>query len=237
LPSYHFQSSVAAPQPAQQLAVGLSLTAPYPMAVQGALKLTFVASVFADDPSVQFASGGRTANFSIPANSTQALFNGNLAIPLQTGTTAGDIVITPAFAISGGFDVTPASPTVLTFTIPRAAPQVLAAGITSQTLNSFTIVLNGYSTTRGLQQLNIQITPKQGEKFSSTQLTVDTRSASAAWFQSAASQSTGGSFSLAVPFNLQNGSSTDDLVHRLQSLSISATNEAGQSNAVSLNIQ
>ena len=60
-------------------------------------------------------------------------------------------------------------------------------------------------------------------------------SASAAWYQGAASQGTGGSFLAAIPFVLANGS-TDDLVHLLQSVSITATNDSGVSTAVTVPI-
>lgn len=185
LPGYQFQGPSGNQQPAQQPSFGLTLASPYPLALQGTMKLTFVSTVFTDDPAIQFASGGRTANFTIPANSTKVLFSGNAtSMALQTGTTAGNIVITPTFTTMGGFDLTPASPDVLTLTIQRSAPQLLSASVTSQTLNSFTLVLNGYSTTRSIRQFDIQITPKQGQNFTTTHLTIDVSSASSAWFQS-----------------------------------------------------
>jgi hypothetical protein len=237
LPGYQFQGPSGNQQPAQQPVFSLTLASPYPLALQGSLTLTFVSTVFTDDPAIQFASGGRTVSFKIPANSTQALFSGNAAsLALQTGTTAGNIVITPAFAIQGGFDLTPSSPNVLSLTIQRSAPQLLNASVTSQTLSSFTVVLNGYSTTRAIRQLDIQITPKQGQNFSVTHLTVDVSSASSAWFQGAASQGFGGSFLVAIPLILANGNTTADLVHMLQSLSITATNDVGASSAVSVTI-
>jgi hypothetical protein len=237
LPAYSFQGPSGNQQPAQQSAVGLTLTAPYPSTLQGTLKLTFVSSVFTDDPSIQFASGGRSINFTIPANTTQALFTANATtIAMQTGTTAGNIVITPSFAMQSGFDLTPASPNVLNLTVQRSAPQLLSASISGQTLTSFTVALSGYSTTRGIRQLDIQVTPKSGQNFSVSHLTIDVSSSSGAWFQSTVSQGFGGSFLVAIPFSLSNGSTTDDLVHLLQSLSITATNDVGASNAVSVAI-
>ena len=236
LPSYQFQTPTTSPQPAQQPAVGLALSAPYPVDINGALKLTFVSSVFTDDPAIQFATGGRTVNFTVPANSTQALFNLNPSIALQTGTTAGSIVITPSFAMRSGFDMTPSTPDALTITVPRTAPQIISATVTSASTTSFTVALSGYSTTRTIRQLDVQFTPKAGESFSTTRMSIDVTSASSAWYQGAASQTTGGSFLAAIPFVLQNGSSTEDLVHRLQSLSITATNDAGVSTPVTVPI-
>jgi hypothetical protein len=237
LPSYQFQTPSASPQPAQQPAVGLTLAAPYPVALEGKLALSFVSSVFTDDPAIQFASGGRTVSFAIPANSTQAVFNGSTSIGLQTGTTEGTIVITPSFTMSGGFDMTPAAPSTLSLAIPRSAPQLLSATIASPTTTSFTVVLTGFSTTRALSQLDVQITPQPGVNLTTTHLTIDVTTAASSWYQSSASQTAGGSFLAAIPFVLQNGSSTDDLVHRLQSLSITATNQAGVSSSVTVPIQ
>jgi hypothetical protein len=138
--------------------------------------------------------------------------------------------------MQGGFNMTPATPDSLTLTIARSAPQLLSASITSQTLNSFTLVLSGFSTTRTVRQLDIQITPRQGENFSTTRLTLDVSSASSGWFQSAASQPFGGAFVVAIPFVLQSGSSADDLVRRLQLLSVTATNELGASNGLEVPI-
>jgi hypothetical protein len=156
---------------------------------------------------------------------------------LLTGTTAGSIVITPSFSMRSGFDMTPAAAAALTIPISKTAPQLLNASIASQTATSFTLVLNGYSTTRAMRQLDVQFTPKQGESFSTTRLTLDVSTASASWYQSTASQGTGGSFLAAIPFVLANGGSTDDLVHRLQSLSVTATNDVGVSTTVTVPIQ
>src|SRR5262249_40981093 len=107
LPSYQFQRVTSNTLPAQQPTVDLTFSAPYAQSFQGPLRLTFLSTVSPDDPSIHFASGGRTVNFTVPANSTQALFNGTAtSIPLQTGTTAGDIVLTQSFTLPGGFDLT-----------------------------------------------------------------------------------------------------------------------------------
>jgi len=175
--------------------------------------------------------------FTIPANSNQALFNGTATIiALLTGTTAGNIVITPSFALTGGFDLTPSSPATLALTIQRSPPQLVSAGITSQTLTSFTVIINGYSTTHALRQLDIQFTPRQGQNFPNTHLTIDLSAVSAVWFQSAAAKGFGGSFVVALPFNLSNGNTVGDLVHVLQSLSITVSNDEGTSSAVSVPI-
>ena len=141
-------------------------------------------------------------------------------------------MITPSFTLQGGFDLTPSSPATLTVDIPRAVPQLLSGSVTARTLNSFTVTLNGISTSRALRQLDIQITPKSGESIQAAHLAVDIASSATSWFQSSTSQAFGGTFLVSIPFVLQNGSSTDDLVQRLQSVSITATNDTGSSTAL-----
>ena len=206
LPGYQFEGPSGTQAPAQQPTVGLSLASSYALPVQGTLTLTFVSSVFTDDPSIQFSSGGRTVNFTIPANSTRAVFSGGATnIALQTGTVAGNIVITPSFATQGGFNLTPPSPNTLTLTVGRLAPTLTSVNITSVTASGFTLTVNGFSTSRSLKQLDIDFMPKQGENFSATHLTVDVSAAAATWFQSASSQAFGGAFLVAIPFTLQSG--------------------------------
>jgi hypothetical protein len=238
LPAYSFTGPSGTEQPAQQPNLGLTLASPYPLPLEGTLTLVFNSNVFSDDTAIQFANGGRTVSFTIPANTTQALFSGNAtAVALQTGTTSGNIVITPAFTLPDGFNLTPASPAGITFTIPGLAPQLLTGTLASATTTGFTVTLTGYTTTRVLSKLNVQFTPVKGQSFNPAQLTVDVSSTSAAWFQGSAASGFGGSFLVAIPFALSGGSSGANLVDLLQSLSITATNDVGTSSAIAVPIQ
>jgi hypothetical protein len=233
LPAYSFVGPSGTEQPAQQPGIGLTLASPYPLPLQGSLTLAFDSNVFAGDTSIEFANGGTTVSFTIPANTTQALFSGNAtAVPLQTGTTSGNIVITPSFSLQNGFNVTPTSPATLTLAVPSLAPQLLNGSISATTTTGFTLTLSGYTTSRVLSQLSIQFTPVSGHTFNPTQLTIDVSSASASWFQGTAASDYGGSFLLEVPFVLSGGSTTANLVSFLQSLSVTATNNVGTSNQV-----
>ena len=113
---------------------------------------------------------------------------------------------------------------------------MLNASISAQTQTSFTVVLTGYSTVRALKQLDVNISPRAGETFTTTHLTIDVSTPASSWFGGATSQAFGGSFLVAIPFSLSNGSSNTDLVHLLQSLSITATNDVGASSAVAVTI-
>ena len=50
-------------------------------------------------------------NFTVPANTTEALFTNNATtVRLQTGTVAGTLKVIPSFATDGGYDLTPSAP-------------------------------------------------------------------------------------------------------------------------------
>jgi hypothetical protein len=89
---------------------------------------------------VQFVTGGLIVKFTIPANTTQALFGNNNAtqVKLQTGTVAGTISVTPKFLTTGGFDLTSQSPVTLAMPLQVSAPQLLDAQLTSWDAYNFT---------------------------------------------------------------------------------------------------
>jgi hypothetical protein len=235
LPKFSFTGVSATQEPMQQPAMGLTLSDPYPLPLQGTLTLDFVSEVFSGNPAVQFATGGRIARFTIPANGTEAVFdNGAKTVRMQTGTVAGNIVVTPAFATQASLDVTPANPNLCTTTVNRSAPKLLDAKITNRGLGGFVLSITGYSTTRTLKQLALDLTPSAGSQLAATHLTVDLQSASMLWYQSPGSQAFGSLFTVSFPITVQgNGSATEDRVAKLSSVSVTATNEIGASNSVS----
>ncbi len=90
--SFSGLSSTAAA--AQQLSGTLAPGAAYPQEITGQVTLAFQPDASlaspADDPSIQFSTGGRTASFTIPANSTAPV-----PFSLQTGTVAGNRIARP----------------------------------------------------------------------------------------------------------------------------------------------
>lgn len=239
LPAYSFSGASGTVSAFQQPAIGLALSAPYPIALTGTLTLAVTSDSFAADPAIQFGSGGLIVAFTIPANTTQALFNGvSPQIKLQTGTVAGTITTTPSFATSGGYNLTPGSPSALTLTIAPAAPVLLTAQIASTATNSFSIVVVGYATSRSMQKLNVQLTPAAGFSLPTTQFTVDASSAFTLWYQSASSQPYGSLFSVTIPFSLGGAvAAGQSLTTAIQSVAVTAVNEIGTSNSVSVPLQ
>ena len=104
---------------AQQPRLTVALGSPFPVDVVVTLTLTFVADNGGpDDPEIVFAAGGRTARVTIPAGA----LTGSADVGVQTGTTAGTIVITATLQASG-LDVTPSpAPPVGQSASPRLRP-------------------------------------------------------------------------------------------------------------------
>jgi hypothetical protein len=207
-------------QPAEQPVVRVQISAPYPLALTGTLSLAFApnAANNADDPAIQFSTGGRSVSFTIPAGQTQAVFPGG-DVGLQTGTTAGTITLTTALN-AGGSTVTCNCPLTQTIVIPRTAPSITGLRVT-RTATGFNVVVTGFSTTREVTQGVFRFAGSG--TLQTTELTVPLTATFNTWFQSAASSGFGGQFSLTIPFTIQGDTST------VNSVTVTLTNAAGNS--------
>ncbi len=236
LPGCKFVAPSGPQEPMQQPAIGLTLDAPYPLTLTGTLTLAFNSDVFANDPAVQFATGGRTVNFTIPANTTQAVFPQNATqIRIQTGTVAGTISVTPSFATEGGIDLTPASPPALNLVVPQSAPRLLSVVVSQKTSTGFTLMLTGYATSRSITQIDFQFTPAAGENVATTRLSLNAEPSFVAWYQSTQSQPYGSLFTATAPFTLQGDvKSASSVADTIQSVSVTLSNRQGTSNSVSV---
>jgi hypothetical protein len=217
--SYTGLSSTASS--AQQLSAALVLGAAYSQAIAGQVTLAFTPDPSlaspADDASIQFSTGGTTASFTIPANSTAPV-----PFALQTGTVAGAITLTVTWQAGGAALPSPAALTQ-TIQIAPAAP-VISAVTASTTASGFQVVVTGYSNTREVSQAVLQFTPAAGQTLQTTSLTVSLTNAADAWFQSAASDQYGSQFILTLPFNVSDGSA-----NAIGSVSVELVNGAGTS--------
>jgi len=187
------------------------------------------------DPAVQFSTGGRTVQFLIPANSTDAIFTGQgPQVRLQTGTVASTIVLTPSFSTQGSnITLTPDSPRPLQFDVPSVAPVLYSGRVTNQTANGFSLVLTGFSTTRSITSVNTQFTAAAGFVVPQTQFTVDLRQASTVWFQNPGSQAFGGQFTVSVPFSFRGTAPAGhSVLESIASLTVTVANESGTSNSL-----
>ncbi len=203
----------------QQLRVGVSLGNTFPVDVVVTLTLTFTPDSGADDPTVVFASGGRTARITVPAGAT----NGATDVGVQTGTVAGVITITAQMQASGQ-DVTPSPAPRTTTRIAAGAPVIISGSLTAvRNATGFTVTLNGYVTDREMTQAVFQFTAGTGANLQTTTLTVPLDATFAQYFNSAGATATGSQFTYTQPFTLTG--STQAVV----SVTVTLSNKIGQS--------
>jgi hypothetical protein len=215
--------------PAQQPRVGVDLTAATAVPLTGQLVLTFTptADVPSDDPAVQFATGGRSVSFTVPANSTRSDFGGSPDIAFSTGTVAATLRLVVTLR-NGTADVTPTSPDPnRTVTVERRAPTITSVAVASRTASGFEVVVVGYSTPRSLSQAAFRFSPRAGSNVQSGDVTLNVTSQFTTWYQSADSQQFGSQFRMRIPFTVQGD------INALGSVSVTLTNAAGTSEPTS----
>jgi hypothetical protein len=200
LPTVNISGLPATANAADQLKAHLELSSPYPAPVSGQLLLTFVSDVGGNDGTIQFSTGGRTAAFTIPANTTAATPD----LSIQTGTVAGTIRLVAQFQ-SFGIDITSSpAPTVTTHVNP-AAPTIVSTKLV-RTTNGFSIQVTGYSTSREVTQAVFHFTAASGNTLQSGDVAVSVQSMFAQWFQDASSTAFGSQFTFTQPFTVQGDS-------------------------------
>jgi hypothetical protein len=216
-------SNTAAPM--QQPSFTLALDAAYPQEITGQVTLAFQPDASlaapADDPSIQFSPSGRTASFTIPANSTTPV-----SFTFQTGSVAGTITFTVSW--QAGTATLPV-PAALTQAIQIAPAVPEMSNVTASTTSSgFQVVITGYSNTREVSQAILQFTAAAGQTLQTTSLTVSLTSAAVTWFQNSTSDQWGGTFILTLPFTVTNGSAS-----AIASVSVQLVNSQGTSTSAS----
>lgn len=240
LPDYRFEGPSGAQDPMTQPAVGLSLTQAYPLALTGTLTMNFYSEVGATDPAVQFATGGRTLTFTIPANSTRAVFpNSATQVRVQTGSVAGAISLTPSFqTLEGKIDLTPLSPASFGIAVPQSAPRLLGVSVTGKTAAGFSLLVTGLATGRSVTQMDFTFTPTAGENVTTSKITLPVESSFLAWYASTGALQYGSLFTATVPFTMQGDvSKVTSVVDTIQSVSVTITNRLGASSSLSVNLK
>ncbi|MEO8592807.1 MAG: choice-of-anchor D domain-containing protein [Candidatus Solibacter sp.] len=227
-----FAGLAATVLPLQQPAVGLSLDTPYPYDLNGQLTLSVSSDSFVIDPSVQFATGGRTVAFRIPANTRTAVFGSNNAqqVQFQTGSIAGTITVAASFAI-GTADVTPAVPPSSAVIVMPAPPQITNLTLGTVSPNTLELLMTGYSTNRSVSQLNLQVTPAGTGSLQTTVLTVNVTAAFSSWYQSASGIAFGSQFMASIPIIVSGP------ISAVRSISVTAQNSVGTSNTGTVTVQ
>jgi hypothetical protein len=207
---------------AQQITFGVHLASGYAFPIQGTATISFEpdAVMPADDQTIQFATGGRTASFTIPANATQSS-----SIALQTGSVSGTITLTFALqAVGVDLDASSLSQTIK---IARAAPAIQSVNVT-RTASGFTIQVQGLSTPRELTEVNLHFTQASGANLQTTDLAESLTAVTKQWYQGQASAQFGSQFILVLPITASQGSAT-----AVSGVSVVLKNSTGDSQKVS----
>jgi len=213
--------------PADQPAIGIQLASGYPVDISGQATLAFAPDAVdpIDNPQVQFSTGGRTVDFSIPAGQTSAVFPVP-SVSILTGTVAGTITLTMRFA-AGEQDITPSPEPAQTFQVRRLAPVITSLSVT-RTANGFDVRVVGYATPRQVTQATFTFTARSGANLQTTQISVPVDSAFTTWYGNhGASDQYGSAFTYTQPFTV-----TGDQ-NAVASVSVTLTNAEGTSSSAS----
>lgn len=211
--------------PAEQPAASVQLAQSYPLALTCTLTLTFASSAGGvDDPAIQFSSGGRSAQVSIPAGTTVSP-----SISFSTGTVAGTITLTLACQ-AGGQDVTPTPTPTRVIQVPAAAP-VITAVTAHSTSSGLEVDVTGFSNTRDMTSANFQFQASAGTNLQTSQVTITADQLFSTWFSNASSQQYGSRFTFTQQFAVS-GNLTG-----ISGVTATLTNKQGTSNAVTASVQ
>lgn len=247
LPEVTFSTGHMTVGAAEQIPLGVSIERAYSTDIVGALFLAFETRVFTSDPAVQWATGGRIVPFTILKGATVALFlNDELTNSFQTGTVAGEIVVTARFvsvteglprtveeaqAQASAIEITPDTLPEVRFTVMEAAPvlQRVALGSTGQ--GRFTLAITGFATSRSVDSLSFGFTGVSGSDLRTPTLEADVTQNFRTYYGGNQSASFGSQFTATVEFMLDEGVYED-----LSNVSVTAANGSGTSNSVSLSL-
>jgi hypothetical protein len=222
--------------PTQPLTMNLQLASAFSVDLLGTLTLSFVPNAAGVpsgymDPALQFASGGKTFNFTIKAGTKVP----TVAIPnLQQGTVAGQITVTLTSLLAGTVSLLPATPPQESVAVPQIAPVIESCVTGAVTNGGFSVQLDAYSTPRDLQSAVYTFTAASGATITVTganggtvsapnQISVNVTPQLTQWFAGSSSQANGSVFSLQTPFTLTGDATA------LQSVSVTLKNSIGVS--------
>jgi hypothetical protein len=203
--------------PAQQYTVQVSIGSAYPAAITGVATLIFAPDTGPADRTIQFASGGTTATFSIPLGATAA----DAPLTIQTGTVSGTITVSVQL-LAGGIDITPSPAPSTSGQVPRAAPVIRSVQV-SRSGTTLSLAITGYSTAREITQAVFAFGAASGQSLqqSASSITVDVTSLFGNWFVDPANSQFGSIFVFTQPFTIQGD------VNSVIPTSVTLTNRVG----------
>jgi hypothetical protein len=174
------------------------------------------------DPAVQFATGGSTFSFALPANSTTTP-----TIQLQTGTLPATITVTLTIE-SGGQDLTPAGLAPVVIKVPPTAPVITSVALTHSG-SILTVTVQGYSSPQDMTSAVFKFTAAPGATLDTPELTVDVSTDFSGWYTQAVSTQYGSAFTYTQTFDVHGNTAS------IGSVTVKLTNSVGSSNTMSAN--
>jgi hypothetical protein len=213
----------ASTAPAQQQSLQVLLSGAYPVPITATLTMTFKPTSGADDPAIQFSTGGRAATVVVPAGSTL----GASGVGVQTGTVAGVITITSQ--LSSGPGSTSTGPTQ-TITVQPSAP-VITKVTATRTSTGFTVTITGYASNRDVETAAYQFSASEGANLQTTQLNTTITPLFTTWYGGTTSAPFGSQFTLSQPFNVSGTNSS------ILSVTVMLTNALGTSGSATAILQ
>ena len=205
--------------PGSQPTITVTLTQPYPVDLVGTLTIGFTRTGTPQitDPSLQFAAGGTTFSFPIPANTTTTP-----VIQLQAGTIAGTITV-PLVLTAGGVNVTPTGLAPVTIVVPPAVPSVSGMTLT-RSGDQMTVVIHGFSNTREVVNAMFHFTAAPGASIGTPDLTLPADTIfNTEWFDTDASDTYGSTFTYTQIFNTSDGAANIGSVDAVLTNSVGAS--------------
>jgi hypothetical protein len=196
----------ATASPTEPTSIGVELYSPVTSQLDGTLALTFqhnAANAPPDyrDPHTQFAAGGTTLDFTIPAGETVAALAQNGLI--QQGTVAGDIKVTLTRLNAGGVSLLSETPPSKSVTVPSMAPVITpgSLAITGLSSSGFNVEFKGYSTSREILWATYTFLSSSGTRLDgTTTFPVSLGTVAPAYFSGTTGLQSGGYFKLNMPF-------------------------------------
>lgn len=182
----------------QQSPLNITLDSTFPVTITGQAFLSFEPDTGPVDRTIQFASGGTVASFTIPAGSTTAISDVPLAI--QTGTVSGTLTVSLRLQ-AGVTDITPNPAPVVTAQLGRAAPVVSDVQV-NRTSTALNVVISGYSTAREITQMTFNFVAAAGQTLqaAASAVTVSVDTIFSTWYQDPVNGQYGSQFVFTQPF-------------------------------------
>jgi len=191
--------------PAQQTPIALAIPSTYAADLQGTLNLAYTSTAVVpiNDPAVQFSTGGRSVKFTVPANTTNAVFPAPLM--LVNGTVAGTVAFTSS--IQNG----PPSMALSTTTVDSTAPMI--TGLTATRITGgLSVKVVGFSPERRVTEASFSFEVRVNGTIQTMNLTKPVDSDFGPWYQNPQSTPFGSAFSFEQLFAVSGNTSSIEAV-------------------------